>query len=142
MAKRILLVEDDADLQIGVALRLKSMGHEVLSAMSGAEAVPLARTHQPDLILLDIGLPDCSGHAVARSLSTCEATQRIPVLYLTARHELKHRIEAGLSGAAGYLVKPCTADKLTLAIDAVIHSGRIDGDESESGAASDAPGNG
>ena len=122
---RILLVEDDADLHIGLALRLKSYGHEVMSAMKGSEALSIAAEKNPDLILLDIGLPDCSGHSVARTLAMNPATRKIPIVYLTARHELQHRVEAAATGAAGYLVKPCTAGTLFLAIDAVAHGQAI-----------------
>jgi DNA-binding response OmpR family regulator len=120
MHARILLVEDDADLHISLALRLKSAGHEVLSAMNGSEVVPIALRHKPDLILLDIGLPGQDGHSVASALAADDQTRVIPIIYLTARHELNHRVQAAVSGAAGYLVKPCMPQRLFGAINAVL----------------------
>ena len=121
MGARILIVEDNADLHLGLALRLKSVGHTVLSAMSGHEAIPVALRERPDLILLDIGLPGQSGHLVASQLAADELTRSIPIIYLTARHELKHRVQASEKGAAAYLVKPCSADRLFSTIESVIH---------------------
>lgn len=121
MGARILVVEDDADLHLGLALRLKSVGHTVLSAMDGDEAVPMAQRERPDLILLDIGLPGRSGHLVASALAENLDTRPIPIIFLTGRHETKHRVRAAEEGAAAYLVKPCSPDRLFKAIDAVIH---------------------
>ncbi len=120
MASRVLIVEDDADLNLTIALRLKSDGYEVTSAMNGAEAVSLATTAIPDVILLDIGLPDLSGHKVALELSGHAETSRIPIIYLTARNELSCRVEAAQMGAAAYLVKPCRPDRLMHAIEAAV----------------------
>ena len=128
MPARILLVEDDADLHICLALRLKSAGHEVLSAMNGSEVVPIALQHKPDLILLDIGLPGQDGHSVANTLAGYDEARLIPIIYLTARSELNHRVQAAVSGAAGYLVKPCVPERLFSVIDAVLgRSGQMAG---------------
>ena len=121
MGARILVVEDNADLHLGMALLLKSAGHTVLSAMNGDEAVRMALHEQPTLILLDIGLPGRSGHRVAGSLAAEVSTRSIPIIYVTARHELKHRLLAGERGAAAYLVKPYNAEELFSTIDAVIN---------------------
>ncbi len=122
MAARVLIVEDDADLHLSLALRLQSGGYEVMSAMNGAEAVSIATAEIPDVILLDIGLPDRSGHKVALELSGQQDTRRIPIIYLTARHEASYRVEASQLGAAAYLVKPCRPDRLMLAIEAALES--------------------
>jgi DNA-binding response OmpR family regulator len=119
MSARILVVEDDADLHIGLAIRLQSAGHKVLSAMSGEEVQGIALREQPDMILLDIGLPGMDGHAVAAELGGHEETAAIPIIYLTARHEFKHRVDASATGAAAYLTKPCMPDQLLRAVDAV-----------------------
>jgi len=118
---RILVVEDNADVHLGLALRLKSAGHKVLSAMNGAEVVPVAVRERPDVILLDIGLPDRSGHLVAKELAANEATRPIPIIYLTARQETDNRLRAAEAGAAAYLVKPCSPERLLKAIDSVIN---------------------
>ncbi|HEY6196349.1 MAG TPA: response regulator [Candidatus Eisenbacteria bacterium] len=120
MPGKILVVEDDADLHIGLALRLTSHGYEVLSALDGEEAVDLCRQQRPDLVLMDIGLPGKDGHDVARQLSTLPNMRDVPVVYLTARHEAQHRLEAAGIGAAAYLVKPTTTAKLFAAIGAAL----------------------
>jgi DNA-binding response OmpR family regulator len=121
MGVRIMIVEDNADLHLGLALRLKSEGHTVLSAMNGDEAIPLALNERPALILLDIGLPGRDGHLVAGALAANNSTRSIPIIYLTARDEISHRLKAAQDGAAAYLVKPCTAARLFSAIDSAIH---------------------
>ena len=72
----------------------------------GIEGVRLAREHRPDLILLDIRLPDISGFEAARSLKADEATQSIPVIALTAFAQAEHQREALASGCDGYISKP------------------------------------
>jgi len=121
MVAKIMVVEDNADLLLGLALRLKSAGHTVLSAMNGDEAIPMAKREWPDLILMDIGLPGRSGHHVASVLAADRATRSIPIVYLTARHELSHRLRAANHGAAAYLVKPCSADRLFTTIEGILN---------------------
>jgi CheY-like chemotaxis protein len=120
MAVKILVVEDDADLHIGLALRLMSAGYEVISALNGDDAIEVCQQLRPDLVLMDIGLPGKDGHEVARLLSRMPNTRDIPVVYLTARHEAQHRLEAASVGAAAYLVKPTTAANLFAAIGAAL----------------------
>ncbi len=124
MSEKILLVEDDADLHLGLALRLRSRGFEVLSALSAREVLPIAMTQQPHLILLDIGLPDEDGHAVASALGDYEETRGIPIVYLTARHETSHRIRAESLRASAYLVKPCRPERLFDVIEGVLDARR------------------
>jgi two-component system phosphate regulon response regulator PhoB len=121
MSARILVVEDNADMHLGLALRLQSAGHTVLSAMDGDDAVHVALSKQPDLILLDIGLPGQSGHSVARTLAAHDDTRAIPIIFLTARHETQHRIKASEGRAAAFLVKPCSPDKLLRTIESVVN---------------------
>lgn len=125
MPARILVVEDDQDLHLGLALRLQAAGHEVCSALHGAEAVEVAKERKPDVLLLDVGLPGFNGHEVARRLSVDPETRDIPIIYLTARHEPTHRVRAAERGAAAYLVKPAEPARLFAAIDAALISRRV-----------------
>lgn len=120
--KRILLIEDDRDLNDGLAMRFEAAGYEVTSAYQGGEGARAARSMRPDLILLDVGLPDKSGHEVARELSRHPFTREIPIVYLTARAELIHRATAGGAGATAYLVKPCPPKQLLQIVGALIES--------------------
>ena len=82
---KILIVEDEPELVRALTLRLNSAGYETLSASDGRVATELALSQQPDLVLLDIGLPHEDGYEVATKLRTAKATARIPIVFLTAR---------------------------------------------------------
>ncbi|BDG61358.1 response regulator [Caldinitratiruptor microaerophilus] len=112
--QRILLVEDDPDIQKMASLALRhTAGAEVFVACDGASALRQAREKAPDVVLLDVMLPDMDGYEVCRRLKADPATRAIPVIFLSARAQQKE-IEQGLGlGAAGYLVKPF--DPMTLA---------------------------
>ena len=104
--KTILVIEDNElnmTLWNGV---LEAQGYALLKTAWGIEGVRLARERLPDLILLDIRLPDISGFEVARSLKADEATQSIPVIALTAFAQAEHQREALASGCDGYISKP------------------------------------
>jgi two-component system, cell cycle response regulator DivK len=104
--KTILVIEDN---ELNMTLWndvLEAQGYALLKTAWGIEGVRLARERLPDLILLDIRLPDISGFEVARSLKADEATQSIPVIALTAFAQAEHQREALASGCDGYISKP------------------------------------
>ena len=104
--KTILVIEDN---ELNMTLWndvLEAQGYALLKTALGIEGVRLARERLPDLILLDIRLPDISGFEVARSLKADEATQSIPVIALTAFAQAEHQREALASGCDGYISKP------------------------------------
>ncbi|MFO7274457.1 MAG: response regulator [Symbiobacteriaceae bacterium] len=113
MALRILLIEDDPDIQRMVQLSLKFQGgHEVSVASGGQEGIEKAEREKPDLILLDVMMPEMDGYETCRRLKANPATASIPVVFLSARAQ-QSEIEKGRSlGAIGYLVKPF--DPMTL----------------------------
>ena len=84
-SRRILIVDDEPELVRALALRLNSAGYETLSASDGAAAMEMALSCQPDLVLLDIGLPLQDGYQVATMLRTEHRTAHIPIVFLTAR---------------------------------------------------------
>ena len=105
MIKKILFVDDEADLLLVSLLRLKKTGYEVFGAVDGQEALDLASRKMPDMILMDVYLPDIEGDEVARILKKNEKTKLIPVLLISATSQsLEERAQA--CGAAGYLSKP------------------------------------
>ncbi len=113
----MLLVEDERKLRDLVRSYLESAGHAVLSTDSGAEAITMATTAAPDLIVLDLGLPDVPGQTVAREVRAATA---IPILMLTARSSEQDRI-AGLElGADDYLTKPFSPRELVLRVQAIL----------------------
>jgi two-component system, cell cycle response regulator DivK len=104
--KTILIVEDD---QLNMKLWndvLEARGYVLLKTSLGLEAIALAVKHRPNLILLDIRLPDISGFDVARRLKAHDLTRRIPVIALTAFAQAEHQRAALESGCDGYMSKP------------------------------------
>src|SRR5262249_5460800 len=131
MAK-ILIVEDEPDLQQVLEYNLKQAGHEVLLAKLGQEGIRLAREHRPDIVLLDLMLPDTSGIEVCRSLKEGPTTRTIPVLMVTARGEEIDRVVGFEIGADDYVVKPFSVRELLLRIQAVLRRGKADAEAVES----------
>jgi two-component system phosphate regulon response regulator PhoB len=119
MAK-ILVIEDERDLQQVLGYNLRQAGHEVSSATEGRAGLALARAERPDLILLDLMLPDASGTELCRTLKQETATRAIPIIMLTARGEEIDRIVGFEIGADDYVVKPFSVRELLLRIQAVM----------------------
>jgi DNA-binding response OmpR family regulator len=112
-----LLVEDERMLRELVRSYLEAAGLAVMSTGSGAEAITMARSSLPDLIVLDLGLPDIPGEVVAREVATVCPT---PMLMLTARTAESDRI-AGLElGADDYVTKPFSPRELVLRVQAIL----------------------
>jgi DNA-binding response OmpR family regulator len=113
----VLLVEDERKLRDLVRSYLERAGHAVLSTESGAEAITMATTATPDLIVLDLGLPDIPGETVAREVRSAGS---MPILMLTAKSNEQDRI-AGLElGADDYLTKPFSPRELVLRVQAIL----------------------
>ena len=106
---RVLVVEDDEDIADVLRRSLRQEGHEVRSATSGEDALRQAVEFVPDLVVLDLGLPDIDGVDVCRKL---RADGDVPILILTARSDTEDRVEGLDAGADDYLVKPFERDEL------------------------------
>jgi two-component system phosphate regulon response regulator PhoB len=117
---RILLIEDEADLQQVLGYNLRQAGHEVVTTGLGQEGLRLAREGLPDLVLLDLMLPDLSGTEVCKALKRDPATRGIRVIMLTARGEEIDRIVGFELGADDYVVKPFSVRELLLRVQAVL----------------------
>ncbi len=102
---RILVVEDNDDARMMFGIMLRSWGYEVLEASNGKEALTVARSEHPDLILLDIMMPDMDGYAVCRELRQETAFQTVPILFLTALDGVDDQIRAFTIGADDFLTK-------------------------------------
>jgi len=117
MTATVLLVEDERKLRDLVRSYLERAGLAVLSTGSGAEAITLAAQAAPDLVVLDLGLPDVPGETVAREL---RAAGSVPILMLTAKAGEEDRI-AGLElGADDYVTKPFSPRELVLRVQAIL----------------------
>lgn len=115
--KRILLVEDNEDNRIIYATALRYAGFDVVEAITGTEGVYHARSSSPDLILMDISVPELDGWEATALLKADPATQRIPIIALTA-HALPGDRERSMAvGCDGYLAKPITPGALIAEVD-------------------------
>ena len=104
--KNVLVVDDHAPMRTLCRVNLEAAGFRVLEAADGDEALAAIRTDRPDLILLDIMMPRVSGWEVAAALLADSSTDRIPIIFITARTGVTDRIRAFELGAQGYVTKP------------------------------------
>src|SRR5580693_9227219 len=119
MAATVLVVEDERKLRDLVRSYLERAGFTVLSTGSGAEAITMATTASPDLVVLDLGLPDVPGETVARELRATSATGTTPILILTAKSAEEDRIRGLELGADDYVTKPFSPRELVLRVQAI-----------------------
>ncbi|MCU0501495.1 MAG: response regulator transcription factor [Anaerolineae bacterium] len=117
MSNRILIVEDDATLREMLSLNLRAAGYQVLEAGDGAAALDLARSAAPDLVLLDLMLPELDGLTVCRSL---RHASDVPIMILTARSGELDKIVGLESGADDYLTKPFSLGELHARLRALL----------------------
>ena len=112
---RILLVDDDAALVRSLAIGLRTQGHEVLVARDGRTALQAAREDDPDLLVLDLGLPDLSGPEVIRRVRSWTG---LPIIVLSARSDSQDKVQALDLGADDYVTKPFGLEELLARIRA------------------------
>jgi two-component system KDP operon response regulator KdpE len=114
--KTILIVEDDRDISLALSVRLLSNGYVPVSAPDAGSAIQLAATKKPDLILLDLGLPDNNGFVVMEIVSQLKSAAATPIIVISARSPEVYRDAALLAGAKDYFQKPFNNDDLMKAI--------------------------
>jgi DNA-binding response OmpR family regulator len=120
MQKKILVVDDDPDVRLGLQLRLTANHYDVLLAGDGVASIAEARKHQPDLIILDLGLPAGDGFSVLERLKANDKLSSIPVVVLSGRDRVGNRDRAITAGAKTFLQKPMANDKLLAVIRMVL----------------------
>lgn len=120
MSIRILLAEDDPDIQLIARLALKKAGFDVVVAGNGTEALAVVRAQPPDAVLLDWMMPELDGPGTCACLKEDPATRGIPVIFLTAKSQ-ESEVRQGIAlGAAGYIVKPFDALTLGARVAAIL----------------------
>jgi DNA-binding response OmpR family regulator len=102
----VLVIDDERAIRFLCRVNLAAAGMDVLEAADGREGVDLARSERPDLVLLDVMMPDVDGWTVARELAADEETRDIPIVFLTARADPADRRLGEELGGVGYVVKP------------------------------------
>lgn len=121
----VLIVEDDASLRMALADALAVFGYEILEAGTGAEGCLLASQLRPDLILLDLGLPDMDGLAIAKKLGAEPETAGIVVAALTAEEISGERAKEVLENCVGYIPKPIGLDRLARNVALFLRAGKV-----------------
>ena len=134
--RRVLIVEDEPDVARLLSFNLQQAGFAVQVAATVTAALAKVRERRPEVVVLDLMLPDGSGHDVCRALRADPATAEVGVLMLTARGEAEDRIEGLEAGADDYVVKPFVVREVVLRVTALAH--RI-GELRAPAAAPDAP---
>ena len=121
----VLVVEDDTPVRNLITMTLKTHEYRYLSAQNGASAVMEALSHNPDIVLLDLGLPDMDGLEVLRSVRKWSS---LPIVVVSARNHERDKVEALDYGADDYLVKPYELDELSARVRALLRrsAGRAD----------------
>ena len=118
MAKKILLIEDDSDVREALRLRLEADAYEVVQAGDGEEGLIVYEQENPDLIILDTGLPKMDGFTFIKVFKSKYSIEKTPILVLTGRSGMKEPFE--LEGVRGFLTKPCSGDELIKEIKTIL----------------------
>jgi len=123
MAKRILVVDDEPDIRRLVAEALAVTGYDVHAAANGGEALRAGALYIPDLVLLDIMMPDMDGFTVYEKLREKPVALRSPIIFLTARREISDKLLGFEKGAADYITKPFHIKELLARVK--VHLGEL-----------------
>ncbi|AVV40053.1 response regulator [Streptomyces sp. ID05-04B] len=125
---RVLVVDDEPQIVRALVINLKARGYEVDAAHDGATALRLAAARHPDVVVLDLGLPDLDGVEVIKGL---RGWTRAPILVLSARHSSDEKVEALDAGADDYVTKPFGMDELLARLRAAVRRAEPAGGEDE-----------
>ena len=116
----VLVVDDEAPIRLLCRVNLEAEGMRVLEAADGIAGVETARAELPDVILLDVMMPGMDGWQVAESLVDDEATNHIPLIFLTARAELRDRAKGLELGGVDYITKPFNPVELASVVEELL----------------------
>ncbi|HSI55397.1 MAG: PleD family two-component system response regulator [Ramlibacter sp.] len=118
MSLKVLIVDDAVIDRKNLERILSGAGHRVLEAETGEQALERARNDRPDLILMDVNMPDLDGFATTRRLKADAATRDIPVVFVTGKNQKADIAWGRMLGAKGYVAKPYTPEQLLAQVDA------------------------
>jgi len=123
--QKILIVDDQSGILHLISHVFQKAGYEVETAQSGSEGLQKAQQIEPDLVILDVSMPDMNGFEVCRRLRTHPKTVRLPIIMLTAKNELTDKVEGFQAGADDYVIKPVAKEELLLRANALLHRSRM-----------------
>jgi DNA-binding response OmpR family regulator len=127
---RVLVVDDEAPIRLLCRVNLEAEGMEVLEAADGVSGFETARSERPDVVLLDVMMPGLDGWQVAERLIDDEVTKHIPLIFLTARAELRDRARGLELGGVDYITKPFNPVELAAVVTEMLERvGRGERDE-------------
>lgn len=119
--KTVLLIEDDRDSRQIYGTMLRHAGYRVVEATDGGEGILLAQRHRPDVIVMDLGLPQVDGWSATEAIKSDPTTKHIPVLAVTVHVQDFYRGRAQMVGCDSFLPKPCTPTRLIGEITRILH---------------------
>src|SRR5688572_29864036 len=120
MVEKILIVDDDIDSLKLIGLMLQRQGYEISAASAGGQAITKAAAENPDLIILDVMMPDMDGYEVCRRLRADGSTQHIPIIMFTAKTLVDDKVSGFEAGADDYLTKPTHPAELASRVKAIL----------------------
>jgi twitching motility two-component system response regulator PilG len=130
--RKILVVDDSATVRKLISSKLEKSGHEVLSAVDGVDALELIKEFIPDLILLDIMMPQMDGYQVCKLIRSNEATKDVPIVMISGKDGFFDKVRGRMAGTTGYITKPFGPETLMKAVETyIVHQSEMmsDGEE-------------
>jgi twitching motility two-component system response regulator PilH len=116
---RILIVDDSQSQQLAIKRIVEKLGHETLTAEDGAAGVEVAKAELPDLVLMDVVMPNLNGFQATRTLAREATTRHIPVILVTTKDQDTDRMWGMRQGAKAYITKPFSEDELSEVLERV-----------------------
>ena len=116
---RILIVDDSPSQLLGIQRIVEKLGHETITATDGAAGVEAAKAALPDLVLMDVVMPNLNGFQATRTLARDETTRHIPVILVTTKDQDTDRMWGMRQGAKAYITKPFSEDELSEVLERV-----------------------
>lgn len=116
---RILIVDDSPSQLLGIQRIVEKLGHQILTATDGAAGVETAKAELPDLVLMDVVMPNLNGFQATRTLARDEATRHSPVILVTTKDQDTDRMWGMRQGAKAYITKPFSEDELSEVLERV-----------------------
>ena len=120
---RILIVDDSPSQLMGIRRIVEKLGHEALTAEDGAAGVEAAKRELPDLILMDVVMPNLNGFQATRSITREPSTKHIPIVLVTTKDQDTDRVWGMRQGAKAYITKPFTESQLIEVINSLLVAG-------------------
>ena len=119
---RILIVDDSPSQLLGIQRIVEKLGHEFITAEDGAAGVEVAKRELPDMVLMDVVMPNLNGFQATRTLSRDATTKLIPVILVTTKDQDTDRMWGLRQGAKAYLTKPFSEDELAEVIERIFNT--------------------